>query len=234
MKLRYVLKNIPREANVLAFASLVLLLCKYYLFDEVAEIFPGAHKAGLIFESLLASMMSGYIFYFFVEQIKESKEVKIVSPFIVKKAKLVAGQASAQLAEFSKKGIIELSLENFSIENINETLKKIVPLSKAPLVIDRRGTYAHWLQFLEYYKIRSLEAITKLQNQINYLSPEMSRSIAEIEDCTFFLMLRAMQEHSYSVNNPDMTIFSEPFYKYCLLCRELLAHAEEYERKFAA
>ncbi len=230
MKLPQLVKNIPHEAHWLAAGSLMLLITKFYLLNNFAALFPGAHEAGLLMESILGSIISGYVFYFFVEQITESKKIKVVEPFITKKCNFIAGQAKGLLAELSIAAGVNVEFSNVTEELLRDALKKINPMSHSPLFLSNTGAHANWMQYIEYYKIRTIAGINRLQNQLNYLSPEISKTIGEIEDCHLFNMLSVIQKN---LRNDDMTFLSSTLYEWISLSQRLLAEVTQYENEFA-
>ncbi len=100
--LRRFVTTIPKTLNLLAVASLILLLLKVFVFNHIPQPFAGLYELGIVFEGLLASIFASYAFYLIVVHVKGVRDQTIISPHITKWAQRVVGDCVSQLNDFTK------------------------------------------------------------------------------------------------------------------------------------
>jgi hypothetical protein len=149
MRLR-VLGSIPRQANVLAGASLLLLVVKLVILDHIPEAFPDAHDLGLVVEAILASVVASYVFFLVVVHFKQSSDRARVEPYVKKHVDRVVGSCLSQLNAISSESGVKLDLAKISAADVNAAFAKLAPFGEAPMVYFPGNAKANWLQYFEH------------------------------------------------------------------------------------
>ncbi|MBC7750126.1 MAG: hypothetical protein H7Z73_00180, partial [Candidatus Saccharibacteria bacterium] len=233
MKIRYLIRRIPKEANWLAASAAAILLTKFLYLDRIPELFQGASKAGGLVESLLTSLLAGYVFYFFVQQITEARQFIALSPFVQSQVKWINGITELQVREISEASGILMDLATLDRDQIVEAFGKLSPNSSAPLYMVAANREAIWIEYFEFYREKTSYVISTLRYQQNYLTPEISAAIADIDNSNFFHFLRNISStHSRTISNENMLVLAEIFYLYASRCRDLSSHAAKYAEEF--
>ena len=186
-------------------------------------MFNGAYELGVIFEGVLGSVLASYIFYLIVVHLKEVNDKKVVYPHIIKWAELIVGNCKSQLSDFGKESKIDLPFLSLTQEQVDQAFKQINPKSNAPLYFTSNNS-ANWLQYFDYYRVRSQKYIAKIMSQIIFIDANLVSLITNIDNCNHFDIVETLQR--YLINNQDLSAFSESFYKYCTYCRELDSYLE--------
>jgi hypothetical protein len=223
------MKSAAVEANFLAAASILILLVKISILNKYPSWLPIFFDLGTLLESILASIVAGYVFYIFVNHLQEFQRNKVVAPFILKQSQRIVGECKAQLHELSKPSGSTLELSTLTENEINNTFSKLTPTNEAPLFMLNLSRSANWLEFFAHHIFRSSENIRKLLVQLPYLPPKILALITEIEDSPHFSVIRIVQNRS--ISNSDLSSFSDSFYKYCEFCRALDILNTEYETR---
>ena len=118
IKLIKLIKTTPSEINFLVLLSIFILVLKIFVLNRfVAPIF-GMHEFGLILESVLASIIASYIFYLLVVRLKEVSDKRTIKPYIENHIMRIVNDCKNQLSEISKVSKVELTLNNFSNDEI--------------------------------------------------------------------------------------------------------------------
>jgi hypothetical protein len=213
------MKSAAVEANFLAVASILILLVKISILNKYPSWLPIFFDLGILLESILASIVAGYVFYIFVNHLQEFQRNKVVFPFIFKQSQRIVGECKSQLIEVSKHVELAFELSTVRLENIIAAFTKLDPKADAPLIMGNTGNYGTWLQFFEHHNFRTKERIRKLLDQLPYVPAKMLAIISEIEDSSHFAHTRTLQNKT--IKNENLSFHADSFYKYCKLCREL-------------
>jgi hypothetical protein len=207
------------EANWLALASLLLLLPKIIWWDEVPEAFPNAHKAGVVWEAILVSLLASYVFYFLVVHIKEEADKAVVRPAIHRRLNLLLARCTGPLAEFARATNQDLDFEKLTKEQIESAFSQIDPNGESPMVVGREGSPVNWLYYNNYHVSESKQMIPKILEHLVFLDARTAALLAEIENCHYFHMITMMQ--NVGVSNKNLDILAKHFFDYVELCRKL-------------
>ena len=219
MRILALLRTASPTANFLAASSTVALLLKVLVLDQLPEMFPGAHKAGLLSDAILTSVVASYVFYLLVVHVKEQTDKDTLRPYIQKHATRVVGDCLSQLSEISKTTGSALSLDSVEKEDVLAAFAKIQPYSPAPLIISPSNARANWFEYFSYHEVRTKGSIRKLLDQLVFLDSRLVATITAIDDCSHFTHLSLVRESR--VSNADLSVWAPPFWDYCVLCRAL-------------
>lgn len=106
--------------------SIIFLIIKIFILNDMNEEFPKANEIGIVFESILISIISSIIFYFFIVHIKYVKDKKNINNFLKKEIEIIFDNYSAIYREFAK--ILKIYFtelpSNDDIINICENIKE--------------------------------------------------------------------------------------------------------------
>nr|NJM03988.1 hypothetical protein [Desulfobacula sp.] len=219
------LKSIPQKLNLLAASTISLLAAKIFYFNNLPEIYKGAHDVGLVVEGLLGSILASYIFYLIVVHVKETKDRNLIYPHIKRWASIIVGTCSSQLSDISKATGVQLNLSNITQNQIVQAMNILNPHNQAPLIIGFPQNYANWLQYLQYNINRTKSYIAKIMSQMIYIDSELVSLITAIEETTYFYVIT--QAFQYPMRNTNMNFVAKNFFEYCQRCLQLKAYMEK-------
>jgi len=223
MHLFRLLKTASPEANVLAIAATVVLLCKILILNRYPPLFFGAYQIGIIVEAILASVVASYVFYLLVVHVKEISDREILRPYVEKHSKRVIGDCLSQISGISKASDIALDFTTLTETDVFSAFEQIPPYSQAPLLVSPHSNeHANWFQYFKHHSNRSKDSIRKLLDQLPFLDAAHVSIITEIDDCSHFSSTNLLP--NIQVRNKDLSVLAKSFYEYCLLCKKLDSH----------
>jgi hypothetical protein len=218
-------KTVPKHLNWLTLVTFICLCVKQLVANRFPEVFPSAYELGVVFEGLLVSILASYIFYLVAIHTKEVRDRQFIAPHINKWGRLIVGDCVSQLAEISKASNIEVSLNNLTRDSIDAIMGQINPNGEAPMLIGDQGTQkATWRQYFEHYRLRSKRYITRIMSQLIFLDSRLVALVTKIDDSQHFLVVEATLP--FPMGNQNASIFSEGFFEYCVMCKELNAYLD--------
>lgn len=217
-------KTIPKPLNILVLLSIVILATKIFYFNQLPEVFNGAYEVGIIVEGLLASIVASYIFYLIVVHFKETKDKKLIYPYILKWAKNVVGACDSQIKEISSATGIQMNLLSITQNQVDQAMNNLNPHAQAPLIIISPNKYANWLQYLCYNMNRSRSYISKIMSQIIYIDSKLVALVTAIEESTYFYIISQATHHQ--IRNTNMSFISNNFFEYCQKCINLKSYVD--------
>ena len=217
-------KTTSRGASVLAAMALTVMLFKVLVLNRIPEPFLSASELGVVFEGVLASIIASYIFYLFVIHLQEAQDRATLRPYIDKHARSVYGSCQATLHDISTAVGASLDLDTVTEADIQSAFSQMAPSSNAPLVLNQAGAPANWLQYFEYQMSRGKQGIDRVLAQVRFLSPALVSRILEIDDSTHYNFVSATR--GLVTSNPNLIVWADPFYRFCVSCRALKHHLD--------
>lgn len=215
-------ESVRKEIKIVVGFFFVAWVIKVFLLNSMPAHFDFFLKIGDLFEKLCASIISSYVFYFFVVHWKAENDKEILADYVAHKTKLIVSVCLQQLLNFenhpkpkqSEERI--LKLETIDKSKINNQFEKMNPLSEAPLAIgfsnEKKLIMANWVQYIASCNEKTQRYIDILFKRITVLDSELIELLSSIEDSIEFSMLK----HTNSINNDEnLTILTEPFFDYC-------------------
>lgn len=212
-------KSASRPATYLAVGSLALLAAKTLILNRWPAATVVVYDLGVLAEAILASIVASYIFYLLVVHLKEVSDRAAVSPYIDRHTSRVVGDCECQLGDIARAAGTSLTLESLTEKAVSDAFSKLAPYSAAPLVLGTIGNNANWLQYFEYFKVRTRGSIARVLAQLIYLDARRVSLLAEIDDCSHFSSVGHVLH--IQIRNTDLSSFASTFFKYCKLCLEL-------------
>lgn len=223
MHMLKLIRTASREANALAMLATVALLFKIFVLNRYPAPFFGVYELGVIMEAIFASVVASYVFYLLVVHVKEFSDREVLRPYVEKHSKQLIGACLTQVKDVAKASGVDLEFSTLAESDIFSAFSNIPPYSQAPLIISAQTMQqANWFQYFNEHKSRSNESIRKLLDQLPFLDANLVSVITAIDDCTHFSALRFLTD--IKIRNGDLSSFSESFFGYCLLCRQLNLH----------
>jgi hypothetical protein len=227
--MRLFFRTIPRSLNLLVLIALVLLLLKTFVLSRFYAFFYGTHGLGVIVEGILSSIIASYFFYLIVIHYKEVNDRKAIYPHIRKWTNIIICDCKSQIQLLSEETGIDLYYESLSERELEQALKEINSLDDVPLrtngftlVIDKDNKHPNWIQYFNYYRIRSMEYASKINSQLKYLDANLVAILKNIEDCNYFKIID--WEIKLQNFNIQLDSISEHIFNYYKYCKELETH----------
>ena len=202
---------------IVAISSIILI--EFWLIN-IPEFFSGGAKIGQIILRLCFAYVSAFIFYFLVVHLKSQKDKENLYNYISNKTLMVIGHAKSLIISSAKAANVSLKVDYPDKTELNAICKAINPNSKAPLLLDKLGNYANWIQYFDHYKRQSNDAIDKILSKMQYLDSELVYKLANIEDCIHFQVISIVKV-KVTIKNKDLTGFELSLANYFELIKDL-------------
>lgn len=209
--------------------AFVIVAAMELFLKKIPEKFEYGQESGEILYRICVSIVSSFIFYFFVVHLKAEKDKENISVYVAKKVKRIFGRCLGQLNDLAKHGGIAEDLLWDSADDINRIFLTINPNQPAPLIISMPITYATWLQYFDFYRSDASAAIDKIFRKMPFLDTELVALLGKLEDSTHFMMVGSGV--GLPVRNTDMQAWASSFYDYVQICKEIRAY---YQNKLAS
>ncbi|MEX5748779.1 hypothetical protein [Massilia sp. X63] len=226
MRLWNLIRTASPTANILAFASLLLLVVKIFGLNRIPSTIDGIYEIGVIFEAILASVIASYVFYLIVVHIQEQSDRDALQPYVEMRTQRIVGDCVAQLREISAAAQVPLDLNTLSLSDVEAAFSRLAPQAPSPIVHllhQASGGVLQqpvpWMSYLAHYIERSSTSIQKLFAQLRFLDADHVRLLTQIDDCPHFVSTAQVAAHIGRTQT--LSFHSGVFYQYCKLCRDL-------------
>ena len=206
--------SVRTEINVLLGACLINVILIEFVFSNVPELFQGGAKLGAIVERLCLSYISSYIFFFLVVHIKSQKDKENLDQYIAQKTYRIIGDAKIVIKAFKQETSYQLEDRYPTSSDVQKMCGLINPHGQAPLVFGHLGNYATWLQYLNNFKRRTEESISRIYLKMQFLDSDYLRLVVNIQDCGHFSTINMLTSMTYPIRNTDLSSFADELYQY--------------------
>lgn len=150
------LHRIPTSLAIISLFCLTVLTVKIYALDDMPEFFNGAHKIGLVFENILLSITSSFVFFITLNSYSEAKkELKKLDHIKNEAWSVISGcqRIIRALIHNTVSGEIIIHLEK--LESHSETLKSALEKRTVSglwhgMMSNRSDAHPTWLEFINY------------------------------------------------------------------------------------
>jgi Predicted nucleotide-binding protein containing TIR-like domain len=147
---------------------------------------------------------------------------------IYPKTQNVIGQAEGMLQAMIQETRKQLDPKLITKDELEIVCSSIHPYEQAPLTINLNPiTYANWIQYLQYWRVRSQNFTSEILIFSNFLSREHVALLAAIEQCYYFKMLSQIANSSVPITNKNLEILANPMWKYIEAIKNLREYAEK-------
>ncbi|MGR5265264.1 hypothetical protein WAX88_04585 [Photobacterium damselae subsp. damselae] len=221
------IKSVDTTLNVLLLISLVSIVLTDTLFNNLPELFDGG--AGLLnaYYNFCIGMVVSYIFYFVVVHIKELKDKENIDAYIVGKSKAVIHDYESVIRAIQNKLNITSDELYPSKSEVQRLFAQIDPNSDAPMVSRTSRSYVNWLQFMDSYRFRSQQVISKIFEKMPFLDSEHVKLLSAVDDCTHFMVIENTSR--IPTSNQDLSAWASTFYDYSIACKQLNLYNKRFE-----
>lgn len=211
--------SVEPTINVILLISLLSIVFMESWLNSVPEFFSWGAEFGRVYFKICLSIVSSYIFYFFVVHIKSIKDKENISFFVSKKVKNIIWSYKSQIDELKKEADFSTEKSYLELDEVQNILKSIDPNGKAPLVINTLGNYGSWKQYFEYHTERSQAFIKKIFVKMPFLDSKLVRLLSNIDDCSHFMSVDLMK--NMVIRKQSMEGWAKSFYEYSIYCKDL-------------
>lgn len=208
-------KTIPPFLNWCFIFSLLVIVFKILILNQIEEPVAGLHSLGLVVESILLSLVASYIFYLIVVHYKEYTNSKLISPLVVKCSKEVVTICKKQLKDILNQK--EVDFKNITEDLLILRLAEIKPNDQAKM-LSYNGRWFNWKNYLKEYKNQTDLWNSKIISNIVFLEAPLVSIIFRIHDSNYFNSIWSLE---LPLADPSLEIIAKEFYSYCKLCEEL-------------
>lgn len=228
MKIFRYLKTVRKEINIIVGVFFVIWMIKVFWLNSIPAPFSCFPRLGDLVEKLCASIISSYVFYFFVVHWKAEEDKEAVNPYVSIEVKHIISLCLGQLHEFSKVSGVDLTLDNLEKTSVEVAFEKIKPhdYSSTMFGFPPNLQRYNWLQYMGHYANRTRKTIDKLFQKITFLDSKLVQHLAGIHDCTHFGVVQNLVTEHAVFTNSELTAWANEFFNYCVLIKKL----DEYEK----
>lgn len=157
-----------------------------------------------LFYQFSLAIITSFIFWFVLVNLKEKHDTKNVEQYIIPKTKSIIGDGYKIFNEMAKKAGYPETEFPPSEDELKKILEKINPnVHEAPLVSFNLKPYT-WIEYLDSYRLRSQDSIKKILDRIPYLNTDLMLLLDKIDENSYFIQL----SYQIPMNNKDMAFFS--------------------------
>ena len=225
MRIVQLLQSVPRVANFVAGASLALLVLKALVLNQMPGAFTGAQALGALADAILTSVVASYIFFVIVVHLPNARDRQLVRPHVARHANHVVAFCRQQLNALGSATSTTLNFDSLSRDELRAAFQATNPNAPAPMVFSPGNQAASWIQYLEHHVEKSLTSIARTLSNVQFIEARLVQLLTSIEDSSYFLQMRLIG--STPVRNTDLSVWAEPFFRYCALCKELELYCAE-------
>ena len=225
MRIAQLLRSVPRVANIVAGASLALLVLKALILNQMPGAFAGAQELGALADSILTSIVASYIFFVMVVHLPSARDRLLVRPHVARHANQVVQFCRQQLNALGNATSTTLDFDSLSPDELHAAFLATNPNSPAPMVFFPGNQTATWIQYLEHHVERSVTSISRTLSNAQFIEARLVQLLTSIEDSSYFLQMRLVG--SAPLRNTDLSVWAKSFIEYCVRCKELEAYCTE-------
>ena len=212
------LHTVSPPVNRLALVSLVLLILKVLVLNDIREPVPGMAALGTVAEAILASIVAGYAFYVMSVHLGEVKARRALAPFVGEWAQNMVRACQDQLTAVSQSSGSALTVDEATEDTLRLIFEKLNPTDISPAVtID--GRPLNWMQFFRSHRLDSKRYSDKIYLQLAHCDPVFVGHVNAIENSQLFKMLDVLPNNP--IAHASMEFLVQSFTRYCHSCREL-------------
>ncbi len=211
------IKSAEKIANTLTAISTILILIKILILDTIPAASPEIQRLGELTSSLLASIISSYIFYFFAIHIKEENEKIMFNNFFEKRIGFLVSYAEMQLRAISNDAGVDLKLSTLTPQKLKSALQKINGSSDAPIQTGNQNL--NWYFYFDHYISESKKQISIVLEKMKYLDATKISLLTKIEDCGHFTVFPTVKQ--IGLHHPDLSTQTGSLFDYFEKCRNL-------------
>jgi len=212
-----IIKSADKIANTITAISTILIVIKILILDAIPAASPEIQRLGDLTSSLLASIISSYIFYFFVIHAKEENEKIMFKDFFEKRIGFLVSYAEIQLRAISNGAGEDLKLSTLTKQNLKSALQKINGSSDAP--IQNGNQNLNWYFYFDHYISESKKQISIVLEKMKYLDTTTISLLTKIEDCGHFTIFPSVKQ--FGLHHPDLSTQTGSLFDYFEKCRNL-------------
>lgn len=210
--------------NLMLLISLVSIILIDTVFIKLPELFDGGSGLLNAYYNFCIGMVASYIFYFVVVHIKEEKDKKNIGPYIGGKSMLVVNdyERFIRAVGYTNENQYPSQFE------IKRSFEQIDPNSRTPsMMCANTHQNVTWFQYMNYFRTQSQESIGKVFEKMPFLDSELVKLLSDIDNCSYFAQVEFISKVPHC--NENLSVWSEPFYEYSLLCQKLKLYNQRYK-----
>lgn len=220
------IRTLRKGLLILFIGSVIITLLINLLLINTPLYYDGGEKFWQLVDRLCLAYISAYIFYVLVVHIKAEKDKLNLRGYIDNKVIGIIRICWGLIDELTKTTGIKIKDRYPDDTELTCILKKLNPNGKAPLLLDRLDNYANWVQYLDYCKRRTNDAIQKMFVNMPFLETEFVNHLVSIEDCIHYKVMNHLI-FTMPIGNSDMTAFKSEIKDYFDLISKLQKYSEK-------
>ena len=219
-----VLNSIPKPLTIATVISFIMYSCLKFWWNKIPESFETASDISELVSQICLALITGYIFYAIVNQLKEVKDKKNMEEFIQTRIGNICQTYNSVYTEMYEATNFHTSIPPNESE-MKELLIKIEATANLPKFrfgppINRTMT---WLEFLINEEQKAKKEISRLLNISPLIDTSLIQICCKIEDSNYFFWLDQMK--GFDMNYKQFSDFSASFHEYSLLSTSLQKYA---------
>jgi hypothetical protein len=236
----------PRAGLFVALLALVILVAKIAYLATIPEWFERADEYGHLVQDILVATIAAYIFFLFTVQLPAVEEKLLVGPSIAMLADHIAGLAQRFLYQVNfelnaKDGKAALP-QPLTLAVVTDLFTRIVPNrepTRVPVYDVTRESVVKltWIQILIGQNSQCLANIDQLWRYARFLDPELARHLDALRLSAMTRILSTVRDLNANaisrvLNNPDLSVFAEPYFQYYEQAGSLQSYCEQFRNRY--
>jgi hypothetical protein len=219
------LRSTPRDANLLAFATIAIWIVKALVLDDIPQYFPKANELGKIVDGFLSAVIAGWVFYLFFALLPEFKQKRQIAHYVLRRVADIIADCRFIVNQIQIASGKPLAFADCTFEQLDDAMAGISYKTQVPSMPELMGKVS-WLDLFQHRRQRSLETIEALMGLSRYLDDQLVSLTLSVSENAFFGAARALD--GLPAKNMDLSVFAEPLERYLGLCRKLAAWHDEH------
>ena len=213
---------------------LILAICSYLIieliFNNIPEIFFGAHKLAELFSKLSVAYVSAFIFYFVVIHIKNENDKHNINEFVGHKVYSIVTSAHLILQPMIQKFDKDAKFKYLTNSELSELLSKINRLDKeAPLRFSEENENANWIEWLAYLKESTQEDLKQIFVRYGHIDSSVIKMLSRIENSLYLTQFDLLYNFAY---DKTFALYTLQIQTYLKLIKDLEEHADANFKEF--
>ena len=225
MKASIIPKNVI--LNLIFLISLILVLVITFFSEKIPLFISFGQEIETLLFRLSLSFLASYVFYFVVVHYKSYRDKQNLYPYVRgytasilnKYEGLFNALKGAAYNDYEKHTY--KTLNELSIDSIEETLLHIDVRTSAPLFSAHLGRNLNWIEYLVYTSNEIEKSIDDLLLVSSHLDSELIKILFHIKVSSLFYLSRNLSTNLLGLKDNNFAVIKKDFYDFHLYCKSL-------------
>ena len=207
--------------------SLIGIYLAYFQSSTWASELRWFRHVGVVAGNLALAYLASYIFYCVVVVARRILAQRQVRPYVATKTKGILAEALHLGNNLRDRAEIPSAATFPAEEEVQEALKLIDALDRAPTSVPKYGLSIDWLQYLQFVREKTLLSVRDVLVLLPYLDVELVARLCTIQDLPFFWFVEILGPE----RPQEMDVLEEVLVQYFGAMQSLQDYHDEHLKK---